>query len=232
MVPDIDELGNLDASEIHARRLDAKEIFTPKSGENLKFPIADGTVELSGGDQVIRKSNLIRDLRGESDGSHPSDETRDDAEARNDFWSIEGNFIYRHPGEPRVKIFLLKEELFPLPLRYIDVARRTNANTILDVLLESRKDDYWKVDGDQNISDPWTGFTEFTILHEKPPDGYAWSTREADKNSSLNKAQPEIWSRMSKSSLTKRRAAVGHRETEARQCKKVERLLMYRSGRS
>ena len=30
LVADIEELGKLDASEIHARRLDAKEIMTPK----------------------------------------------------------------------------------------------------------------------------------------------------------------------------------------------------------
>ena len=34
MVADVEEeLENLDASEIHARRLTAKEILTPKSGE-------------------------------------------------------------------------------------------------------------------------------------------------------------------------------------------------------
>ena len=49
------------------------------SGEKFIFPIADGTVKLSGGDQVLRISTLIRDrpdrgeeqgnLQGESDGS-------------------------------------------------------------------------------------------------------------------------------------------------------------------
>ena len=66
-----------------------------------------------------------------------------------------------------------KEFSFPIPLKYIDVVRRTN--TTLDVLLESRTDDYWNVDGDRMLSEPWTCFTQFTIWSEKPPDGYTWS---------------------------------------------------------
>ena len=43
------------------------------------------------------------------------------AEVRNDFWSIEGDFIYRHHVELRVHLHVLKEESFPMPLKYIDV---------------------------------------------------------------------------------------------------------------
>ena len=27
----------------------------------------------------------------------------------------------------------------------------------------------------RNLSEPWAGFTQFTILNDKPPDGYMWS---------------------------------------------------------
>ena len=47
----------------------------------------------------------------------------------------------------------------------IDVVRRTN--TTLDVLLESRIDVFWNVDGGRELSGPWTVFTQFTILNEK-----------------------------------------------------------------
>ena len=77
-IGDIEELDQMDASEIHARRLKAKEVLTPMKGDNFIFQVADGTVKLSGGDQVLRTSTLIRDrpergeqpevLRGESDG--------------------------------------------------------------------------------------------------------------------------------------------------------------------
>ena len=29
--------------------------------------------------------------------------------------------------------------------------------------------------GSRDLSDPWTGFTQFTLLEEKAPDGFLWS---------------------------------------------------------
>ena len=104
----------------------------------------------------------------------------DDGEARHDFWSISGNHIYRHHVEPRVKLFVPREESFPIPLRYIDVTRATS--TTLDVMLERRIDDYWNIEGNRDISDSWTGFTRFTILDEKPPDGYTGPGGGSRKN--------------------------------------------------
>ena len=66
-----------------------------------------------------------------------------------------------------------KEESFPIPLLYIDVSRTTHTN--LDVMQESRIDDYWNVDGSRDMSDSWTGFNQYTQLEEKPPDGCMWS---------------------------------------------------------
>ena len=43
LVADIEELEEMDAFEIYAKRLNAKDVFTQK-GENLIFPIADGKV--------------------------------------------------------------------------------------------------------------------------------------------------------------------------------------------
>ena len=51
LVADIEELEKMDASEIHATRLNAKEVFTPQNDETLIFLVEDGTVKLSGGDQ-------------------------------------------------------------------------------------------------------------------------------------------------------------------------------------
>ena len=47
----------------------------------------------------------------------------DAGEAINDFWSMAGNFIYRHHVEPRVELYSPREESFPIPLKYIDVSR-------------------------------------------------------------------------------------------------------------
>ena len=45
MVADIEELEQMDASEFHAKRLNAKDVLTPMSGEKFIFPNADGTVK-------------------------------------------------------------------------------------------------------------------------------------------------------------------------------------------
>ena len=58
----------------------------------------------------------------------------DDSEARNDFGAIEGNYLCRHHVESRVTLHVFEEESCPVPLRKIDVVRRTG--TTLDVLLE------------------------------------------------------------------------------------------------
>ena len=86
---------------------------------------------------------------------------------------MSGNFIFRHHVEPRVKLYSPREESFPIPLKYIDVSRTTHTN--LDVKQEKRIGDYWNIGGSRDLSDPWTGFTRFTLLEEKPPDGYVWS---------------------------------------------------------
>ena len=115
------------------------------------------------------------DFLGDSEGSlpQPHDSFPDAGEAINDFWSMSGSFIYRHHVELRVKLYSPREESFPIPLKYIDVTETTHTN--LDVKQEKRIDDYLNIDGSRDLSDPWTGFTQFTLLDEKAPDGYTWS---------------------------------------------------------
>ena len=112
MVADIEELEEMDASEHLARRLNAKEVFTPMKGDHIIFPVADGTVKISGGDQDLKTSTPIRDRpdreeqdnhRGESDGSSSTprqDSSWYDGEAQSDFWSISEDFIYRYHVKP------------------------------------------------------------------------------------------------------------------------------------
>ena len=177
LVADLEELETMDASEIYSKILNAKEVIFPKQGEFI-FPIADGRIKTPGRDQELRTSTLVRhrplqgdghvDFLGESEGSlpQPQDSFPDAGEAMNDFWSMSGSFIYRHHVEPRVKLYSPREESFPIPLKYIDVTGTTHTN--LDVKQEKRIDDYWNIDGSRDLSDPWTGFTQFTLLDKKP----------------------------------------------------------------
>ena len=68
-----------------------------------------------------------------------------------DVWSSTGDFTYRHHVETRVKLYMPKEESFPIPMKYIDVTR--NTQTSLDVMQEKNIDDLWNVDDDRELSE-------------------------------------------------------------------------------
>ena len=206
LVADSEEL-TMDASEIYSKRLNAKEVIFPKQGEFI-FPIADGRIKLLGGDQDLRavrgESHYV--FLGESVRSlpPPHDSFPDAGEAINDFWSMSGNFIYRHHVEPRVKLYSPREDSFPIPLKYINVSRTTHTN--LDVKQEKRIDDYWNIDGSRDLSDPWTGFTQFTLLEEKAPDGYMWSRGRLTRKQLTSRSDhlwPVIWKTMGKNAKLK-----------------------------
>ena len=126
----------------------------------------------------MRTSTLVRhrriqgesniDFLGESEGSlpQPQDSFLDAGEATNDFLSMSGSFMYRHHVEHRGKLCSPREESFSIPLKNIDVTRTTLTN--LDVKLEKRIDDYWNIDRSRDLSDPWTGLTQSTLLEGKP----------------------------------------------------------------
>ena len=122
----------------------------------------------------------------------------------NDFGSITGDFIYRHHVEPRVKLYMPRDESFPIPLKYIDVTRTTH--TSLGVLLEKHIDDHWNVDGERELSDAWTGFTRFILLTERPPDGCTWSGERLMRKQTTSrpdKRWPDMWKHMSVAARSK-----------------------------
>ena len=216
MVADLEELETMDASEIFSKRLNAKEVIFPKEKGEFIFPIAGGRINPLGGDQDLGTSTLIRqrpirgesniDFLGEAEGSlpQPHDSLPVASEAINDFWSMSGNFIYRHHIEPRVKLYSPREESFPIPLKYIGVSRTTHTN--LDVKQEKRIDDCWNIDGSRDLSDYWTGFTQSTPLEENRPDGYMWSGERLTKRQATSRPDhlwPELWKKMGKNAKLK-----------------------------
>ena len=54
LVANIEEVENMDASEFHPRRINAKEVFTPQKREYFTFPETDRTTKLSGRDYEFR----------------------------------------------------------------------------------------------------------------------------------------------------------------------------------
>ena len=139
MVADIEELEEMDALEIHARRLNAKEVLTPMKGDSFMFPVADGTVKIFGGDRRLRPAPLIRDcpapetiiILNEERNKKFFEENQTDSllqllfmmtqhgtmrKPKNHFWSISGDSNNRHHVEPKSdctcrKIFFCSNEV-------------------------------------------------------------------------------------------------------------------------
>ena len=128
---------------------------------------------------------------GESEGSPPP------YIFKTHFWMpVKHEMIYRPSRETPPR-----EESYPIPLKYIDVSRATH--TTLDVMQESRIDDYWDIVGTRDMSESWLAFTQSTSMKEKPPDGYTWPGRRLTKQPATSRPEhlwPEIWRSMSKNS--------------------------------
>ena len=52
---------------------------------------------------------------------------------------------------------------------------------------DSRVDDCWNIDGSRDVSDYWSGFTQYTLLEEEPPNGYMWARGMGSKRQVRNK---------------------------------------------
>ena len=141
-VADIEEMEEMDASELHAR-LNAKDVLTPLRSGNFIFLFAEGTVQIFGRERRLRTSTLTRErperdeeqeiLHGNSDEWYAPSQlqehsARDDEEVKTDFWAITTEFIYRHHVVPEVKLCVPKEETFLFPMKYIDVTRTTHTS--------------------------------------------------------------------------------------------------------
>ena len=81
----------------------------------------------------MRSEDLSGELTANRKGFNWQNQ-QDGADARKDLWSIQGDFLYRHHIEPQVRLYVPKEETFPIPLKYVDVTRATCTN--LNVLQE------------------------------------------------------------------------------------------------
>ena len=57
------------------------------------------------------------------------------------------------------------------------------------------------IDGSRDVSDYWTGFTQLTLLSEKPPDGYTWSRVRLTRKQLTSRPYhlwPELWEKNGK----------------------------------
>ena len=141
---------------------------------------------------------------------------------------MSGNFKDRHHVEPRVKLYSPREESFPIPLKYINVSRTTHTN--LDVKEEKRIGDYWNIDGSRDLSDPWTGFTQFILLEEKPPDGYMWSGERLTRKQLTSRPDhlwQEIWKTMGKNAKLKEKQKWSNEKLHLENARKLRGIYFF-----
>ena len=121
LVADMEELETMDASEIYSKRLNAKEVTFPREKGKIYLSSRRWTnqtfLRRSGPENTHLDTgtpNSRRKSRRFSEGSlpPPHDSFPDAGEAMNDFWSMSGNFMYRHHVETRVKLYSPREEAF------------------------------------------------------------------------------------------------------------------------
>ena len=79
---------------------------------------------------------------------------------------ILGYFIYRHHNQSRVHLYVPRKESYLLPLNFF-----TSTGELLQIWRpQERIYDYLGVHENRKVSDPWTGFTRFTLLNETLPE--------------------------------------------------------------
>ena len=145
-----------------------------------------------------RKSTVKRgNLSGESQGGREEfqpEETKDDAEARKEFWSTQGDFIYRHHIEPRVHLYVPKKNR-----SLFHWSTMMSSGQLIPIWTLHKKNELMTI-GMSNLSVSWTGFTRFTLLIETPPRGYVVQG-ETDKIQTTSRPDhiwPDAWTRIGK----------------------------------
>ena len=206
---------------------------TPYEGNNaecehLMFPIADGTVKLSGWDHGIRRSTSTRDqlvrseelsgdLQGISDTSQPTDEITDDGEARDDFWSIQGNCAEGRDISNSTEIRWRGQDYTKKPWVCCKQAVETIIGTLMRIETfriygpDSRSSQYRMKDV---LTDIWSG-RRLTKVQATTRLDYSW---------------PQMWTGMSKASQRKEKQQWAIEKPKLDNAIKVEKHLLSWSG--
>ena len=89
----------------------------------------------------------------------------------------------------------------------------------MDVKQEKTIDDYWNIDGSRDLSDPSTGFTQFTLLEEKAPDGYTWSGGRLTRKAAY--IQARLWEKIGKNANLKEKQKWSHEKLHLDNARKL-----------
>ena len=195
------------------------EVWPVKVDGEFQFPLAEGELEQPGQtdsqlrvielkrSRKLRKRERARQAEEENQAKEEAEEGEDQdiPTETKDFWTVSGDLLVRHHRTPRLELFIPTEDLSPIPLKYIDVLRRTETDlesqeekTIKDIWLEYEDN---LPSANRELSDHWTGRTIFTLLRPKPPDGQEWIDGRLTRKQKTTRPPtiwPEFWERLSK----------------------------------
>ena len=234
LVADLEELETMDASEIYSKRLNAKEVIFPKEKSEFIFPVADGWIKLSGGDQELRTSTLIRqrpiqgeshlDFLGESEGSlpRPHDSFPDAGEAINDFWSMSRK-LHVPPSRWTENQSLLAER------------RIIHHSTERHWRLQNYKNKYgcyartphrWLLEHRWVKRFVWSmgRFHSIYSIRRKPPNGNMWSGERLTRKQLTSRPDhlwPELWKSMGKHAKLKEKQKWSHEKPQLDNARKL-----------
>ena len=190
-----------------------KEVIFPKEKAEFIFPIADGRIKTLGGDQDLKTSTLIReedqrDFLGESAGSPPpllQDSLPDAGDTK---WFLVHVRTLHIPPSRWIQSQILLAEKRIIPYSSKIHWRLQNDKNEFECYARKPHRDFWFIDGSRDLSDSWTGFTQSSLLEEKPPDGYMWFRGRLTKRQVTSRPDhlwPELWIKLGRNVQLKER---------------------------
>ena len=211
-------------SDIYIKRFKAQEVNPTKIADNFRFPLAQGDLRQPGAQPRTRRSRsrgkpLQEDSSEESEGSQKEEESDTGTSTENsegeskqdgddsdtvpetgepDTWTLTPDVLIRHHVNPRTKLYVPEDRDCPVPVKYLDITRRTE--TDLDSAAEKSIQDYWYDSPSKSLSSPWTGRTVFDLLRPKPPDGFKWVEGRLTRVQTTTRPDniwPEVWKSLS-----------------------------------
>ncbi|MHC4951072.1 MAG: hypothetical protein ACYTEU_08835, partial [Planctomycetota bacterium] len=232
LIGDWEQIAGAEAlSDINLKRFKSKEVTPCKNGKSFIFPVADGLLRQPGSDP---QNGVNSDPFSSSNVPHASDGDDEDDDnwkelepfdledeqqkvdpdapidakdpTSQDFWSFNGEILFRHHVTPRSTLYVPTDSESPIPTKFLDVLRTTY--TDLGNVEENRIRDYWNVQGARVLSDTWVGKTCIPLLRKPPPPGWTviyGRPTKIQKTERPGNLWPEVYNVMSDSQKQKAR---------------------------
>ena len=136
-----------------------------------------------------------------------------------DFWSMSGDFKYRHHKIHRSKLHILEETTMIIPKN----TRQSRKG--IDNAPEHTLNDYWNDKREVLLSEEWIGTARFQTLTMKLSAGYKWVNGRPTKiqtTARLDTIWPEEWPRVSKDTKERRDSSLRRRTTRLQEARPQE----------